>query len=79
MSSLTLALALSLVRAAVRWIDHQWRKKMLLNRGAVNKIVRKARKIFLDHTICLQTMHAHFCANLAVKQTLHHKFQDVNV
>ena len=33
----------------------QWRKKMLLNRGAVNKIVRKAGKNFLGHTICLQT------------------------
>ena len=38
-------------------IPKQWRKKMFLNRGAVNKIACKARKkIFLDHAICLQTM-----------------------
>ena len=45
----------------------QWHKKMFLNRGTVNKIARKAHKIFLDHTIRLQTMHYYATCNLAVK------------
>ena len=44
----------------------QWHKKMFLNRGAVNKIARKARKIFFgSHDT--PSNHAHYYANLAVK------------
>ena len=44
----------------------QWRKKMFLNRGAVNKIARKARKNFFgSHNT--PSNHAHYYANLAVK------------
>ena len=44
----------------------QWRKKIFLNRGAINKIARKARKIFFgSHDTPLN--HAHYYANLAVK------------
>ena len=46
-------------------IHTQWRKKMFLNRGAVNKIVHKARKNFFGlHDT--PSNHAHY-ANLAVK------------
>ena len=46
--------------------QQQWRKKMFLNRGAVNKIARKARKNFFgSHDT--PSNHAHYYANLAVK------------
>ena len=51
---------------SVRERERQWRKKMFLNRGAVNKIVRKACKIFFgSHDT--PSNHAHYYANLAVK------------
>ena len=47
-------------------VFNQWRKKMFLNRGAVNKIARKARKNFFgSHDT--PSNHAHYYANLAVK------------
>ena len=44
----------------------QWRKKIFLNRGAVNRLHAKCAKKFLDHTIHLQN-YAHYYANLALK------------
>ena len=45
---------------------YQWRKKMFLNRGTVNKIVCKVRKNFFgSHNT--PSNHAHYYANLAVK------------
>ena len=49
----------------------QWHKKMFLNRGAIKYIVHKVHGKFLDQT-SMPSNHAHFCANLAVKQMLIH-------
>ena len=57
-----------MILSSISVVDVQWRKKMFLNRGAVNTIVCKTRKKFFGlHVHDTPSNHPHYYANLAVK------------